>query len=171
MTGTAPRTAQAAMRHSDIKLTMGVYTDEKHLAVREAVERLPRLAPIPVTKSAHDCAGTSYPNGHSLAHADTMGVPSNSLNNERRFEEKPCSVNAKPPVAFTVTGGRGVEQKRFELDLFVANERSPSVATAPLRRYFKALVACDKWSLEGRGSGGSSAVRFGRSSSICALND
>jgi integrase len=28
-TGTAPRTAQAAMRHSDIKLTMGVYTDPR----------------------------------------------------------------------------------------------------------------------------------------------
>lgn len=26
-TGTAPRTAQAALRHSDIKLTTGVYTD------------------------------------------------------------------------------------------------------------------------------------------------
>ena len=33
-TGTAPRTAQAAMRHSDIKLTMGVYTDPRLLDVR-----------------------------------------------------------------------------------------------------------------------------------------
>ena len=39
--GVAPRTAQAAMRHSDIKLTMGVCTDPAQLAVRDALEKLP----------------------------------------------------------------------------------------------------------------------------------
>jgi hypothetical protein len=42
-TGAAPRTAQAAMRHSDIKLTVGVYTDPRLLDVRGAVEKLPTL--------------------------------------------------------------------------------------------------------------------------------
>src|SRR5262249_51783805 len=37
MGGVAPRTAQAAMRHSDIKLTMTTYTDPKLLDVRAAV--------------------------------------------------------------------------------------------------------------------------------------
>ncbi len=41
--GVAPRTAQAAMRHSDIKLTMGVYTDPKLLDVRGALNVLPSL--------------------------------------------------------------------------------------------------------------------------------
>ncbi len=41
--GAAPRTAQAAMRHSQIDLTMRVYTDETQLAVRDAVEALPIL--------------------------------------------------------------------------------------------------------------------------------
>jgi hypothetical protein len=41
--GVAPRTAQAAMRHSDIKLTMGVYTDLKLLDVRGALDTLPSL--------------------------------------------------------------------------------------------------------------------------------
>jgi integrase len=41
--GVAPRTAQAAMRHSDIKLTMGVYTDPKLLDVRGALGTLPLL--------------------------------------------------------------------------------------------------------------------------------
>ncbi len=41
--GVAPRTAQAAMRHSDIRLTMGVYTDPKLLDVRGAVDALPAL--------------------------------------------------------------------------------------------------------------------------------
>jgi len=39
----APRTAQAAMRHSTIDLTMNVYTDPKLLDVAGAVEALPAL--------------------------------------------------------------------------------------------------------------------------------
>src|ERR1039457_7704408 len=42
--GVAPRTAQAAMRHSDIRLTMGVYTDPKLLDVRGALDALPVLS-------------------------------------------------------------------------------------------------------------------------------
>ena len=39
--GVTPRTAQSALRHSDIKLTMNVYTDPALLAVREALDKLP----------------------------------------------------------------------------------------------------------------------------------
>ena len=42
-TGAAPRTAQEAMRHSDILLTMGTYTDPKLLDVAGAIEALPAL--------------------------------------------------------------------------------------------------------------------------------
>jgi len=41
--GVAPRTAQAAMRHSTINLTMNTYTDPKLLDVAGAVEALPSL--------------------------------------------------------------------------------------------------------------------------------
>jgi integrase len=41
--GVSPRTAQAAMRHQDIKLTMNVYTDPKLLDVRAALDTLPAL--------------------------------------------------------------------------------------------------------------------------------
>ena len=41
--GVAPRTAQAAMRHSDINLTMGTYTDPKLLDVAGAMDALPAL--------------------------------------------------------------------------------------------------------------------------------
>jgi hypothetical protein len=40
----APRTAQAAMRHSSLDLTMNVYTDPQLLDVAGALERLPELA-------------------------------------------------------------------------------------------------------------------------------
>ena len=41
--GVSPRTAQAAMRHSTINLTMNIYTDPKLLDVAGAVEALPSL--------------------------------------------------------------------------------------------------------------------------------
>ena len=43
--GVAPRIAQEAMRHSDISLTMNVYTDAKQLDVHAAVNSLPALDP------------------------------------------------------------------------------------------------------------------------------
>jgi integrase len=42
--GVAPRTAQAAMRHSSLDLTMNVYTDPELLDVAGAVNALPHLA-------------------------------------------------------------------------------------------------------------------------------
>ena len=41
--GVAPRTAQAAMRHSTIDLTMNVYTDPRLLDVHAALDALPAL--------------------------------------------------------------------------------------------------------------------------------
>jgi len=55
----APSTAQAAMRHSDLKLTMNTYTDPKLLAVREALNVLPALrldAPTDAPNPAKACA-------------------------------------------------------------------------------------------------------------------
>jgi len=41
--GVAPRTAQAALRHSSLDLTMNVYTDPSLLDVARALEKLPEL--------------------------------------------------------------------------------------------------------------------------------
>jgi len=46
--GVHPRTAQSAMRHSDIGLTMNTYTDPKLLDVAGAVEALPALPALPL---------------------------------------------------------------------------------------------------------------------------
>jgi integrase len=43
--GVAPRTAQAAMRHSSLELTMNVYTDPRLLDVGAAVDALPSFDP------------------------------------------------------------------------------------------------------------------------------
>lgn len=54
--GVTPRTAQAAMCHSDISLTMGVYTDPKLLDVHGAMDALPEL---PLTGTP-DCETVTF---------------------------------------------------------------------------------------------------------------
>jgi integrase len=53
--GVAPRTAQAAMRHSKLELTMNVYTDPELLDVAGAIEALPKLAACEPIR--HETAG------------------------------------------------------------------------------------------------------------------
>src|SRR5262249_47201758 len=53
----APRTAQAAMRHSNIKLTMNVYTDPALLDVRGALDALPNL-PLEPAREGERATGT-----------------------------------------------------------------------------------------------------------------
>jgi integrase len=60
--GVAPRTAQAALRHSDIKLTMNVYTDPKLLDVRGALDTLPAL-PLPGDQGEGEAAGATGTDG------------------------------------------------------------------------------------------------------------
>jgi hypothetical protein len=56
--GIAPRTAQAAMRHSKIDLTMSVYTDPRLLDVRGALDVLPALPLDGTDREAAQATGT-----------------------------------------------------------------------------------------------------------------
>jgi len=54
--GVAPRTAQAAMRHSTINLTMNTYTDPKLLDVQSALDALPSLPLTDAPRSKREIA-------------------------------------------------------------------------------------------------------------------
>jgi integrase len=74
--GVAPRTAQAAMRHSDIKLTMNVYTDPKLLDVRGALDALPALPLHEANQEAIRATGTEgEPGKFALQFAQTQCKP------------------------------------------------------------------------------------------------
>ena len=67
--GVAPRTAQAAMRHSSIDLTMNTYTDPKLLDVHGAVDSLPSLqlpTDLPTRQRQTLKATGTDPSGESL---------------------------------------------------------------------------------------------------------
>src|SRR5262249_38091557 len=63
--GVPLRTAQAAMRHSDPKLTANVYTDPKLQDVRGALDVLPAL-PLEDRREAGQATGTGGPADTSL---------------------------------------------------------------------------------------------------------
>ena len=83
--GVSPRVAMELMRHSDMKLTMGVYTDVAQLPIIQETARLPSLQ-IPAKSaqnpgsslvtgaqgSAQRCAQTGVFSGRELSPADAM---------------------------------------------------------------------------------------------------
>src|SRR5262249_33666303 len=101
--GVAPRTAQAAMRHSDIKLTMGVYTDPKLLDVRGALDVLPQL-PLGDTPAAKERAtGTAEP---SPGPGPRKFAPKFAGNRCKLAQTETTAVN--PGVGGSQTGGIGL---------------------------------------------------------------
>ena len=58
MGGVSPRTAQAAMRHSKIDLTMNVYTDPRLMDVAGALDALPTLPLSPLSNESERMTGT-----------------------------------------------------------------------------------------------------------------
>jgi integrase len=108
--GVAPRTAQQAMRHSDLKLTMDVYTDPKLLDMAGALDSLPALplAPrlalplAPVTDASRQ-SGSSHDNEQAdvrttdeCGKTDGSALPVN--------EKGPLSTGDNRPQGIGLTG-------------------------------------------------------------------
>jgi integrase len=109
--GVAPRTAQAAMRHSDIKLTMQTYTDPKLLDVRGALDALPAL-PLDGEKpcderalatGTDDRAGRSGPARLALQLALPQCKPSQFLTNADNGTPIASAPHGDERVAVTST--------------------------------------------------------------------
>ena len=155
-TGTQPRTAQAAMRHSDIKLTMGVYTDPRLLDVRGAVERLPEL-PLPADSIPTDAgvvratgtdgglqlrkdlvapavAPTRCDSGQLGSFAADVGSPNELQNEVQVGAGNACFVNQKPPLTTPVISGGIVGPAGFE----------PTTSCTPSKRASQAALRPDQ---------------------------
>ena len=114
--GVQPRTAQAAMRHSDIKLTMGVYTDPRLLDIRGALDALPTLSLLQ-DQAGKEVARATGTDGVSRMVAPTVApTPDNQrellsiTGNPSRtspvipFAVSGYSVNGKGPLTSAVNG-------------------------------------------------------------------
>jgi integrase len=141
--GVAPRTAQAAMRHSTIDLTMNTYTDPKLLDVAGALDALPAL-PLdgtPADRQEQRATGTfdvvsavvpnvvltSGQTGTTRSFADKMAGERQELGGLATIAENPCFDAKKPPLTIAVNRGLQVERKGVEPSTFaLRTRRSPN---------------------------------------------
>ena len=124
MAGVAPRVAQAAMRHSNISLTMNTYTDARLLDTASAVESLPNLplsrnvAPT-IAPDADDCGlNASIPPSRTVA--PTVAPTSDfSVQNEStpdNFDDlsEPTGKRKNPAIPLEIAGFIEVGLAGFE---------------------------------------------------------
>ena len=114
--GVAPRTAQAAKRHSKIDQTMNVYTDPTLLDVSGAIASLPNVVPSVTKRSepmqATGTTGQAAPKPHLISSGDVENVrkcqslavmgPSQKT---MKTHEKTLGIIEKPRVFEGVTNG------------------------------------------------------------------
>lgn len=144
--GVTPRTAQAAMRHSDIRLTMGVYTDPKLLDIHGAMDALPEL---PLTGTTEDerqvirLTGTS--DGGALvpllvpacAQSGSSGASSVSLGNltgELETVEPMVETSLKPTKKGSLAGVAREPSRIAPLGFEPRLIESESIDATPKRR-------------------------------------
>lgn len=131
--GVSPRTAQAAMRHSKIDLTMNVYTDPRLLDVGEAMESLPSLPLEKGSATSMQATGTADISPAALAPAlaptlaptpgdsgEILSFAVQSFNDERQNNaEKSVDANRLPDTtnhtqSNGVTGSQPVRMAGLE---------------------------------------------------------
>jgi hypothetical protein len=105
--GVAPRTAQAALRHSDIKLTMNVYTDPKLLDVAGALDALPAL-PLDNGRTAREALQATGTEGGSVRTLAPLLAPTA----DKRSESLSIAGNLNRETASDVLDVGGVPDKR-----------------------------------------------------------
>jgi hypothetical protein len=143
--GVAPRTAEAAMWHSTIDLTMNTYTDPKLLDVAGAVEALPALRLADGTQrgaAALSATGTddSTPSPPVTVPVPTSGKPrvlqsiidrvasvAEKIRDRGTVAVSAYAVKENNPLTSVVNGLRQVERRRIELPTSaLRTQRSPN---------------------------------------------
>jgi len=116
--GVSPRTAQAAMRHSSLGLTMNVYTDPKLLDVRGALDVLPDLPLFGGGGIREQATGTAGPESslapllapkaddpsESWSTGDKKRINSSDQAAKSSIDVSACHVNRKTPLTTPVNG-------------------------------------------------------------------
>ena len=131
LAGVAPRVAQAAMRHSDIKLTMNTYTDSRLLDTAEAVESLP----IVRGKAARQLAPMLAPNVVQRGQFESISDQNDDVGQGAGKTKKPRETLGFP--RFCKVGATGFEPATSAS----RTQRSTRLSHAPCTLTVKQAVA------------------------------
>ena len=93
--GVSPRTAQAAMRHSKIDMTMNVYTDPRMLDIQGAVESLPSMS---VTSDATENRQRMAAGAETLVSPSVTPTVTPTADFSRLLQSTAVTLNAFPNV-------------------------------------------------------------------------
>jgi len=91
--------AMILMRHSDIKLTAKVYTDEMQLPIYDAIKNLPRLDALPGYTQIR--AQISGGKGQTVSHPDVKSGESKADRTLANKGESRCLANLSQPVKWS----------------------------------------------------------------------
>ncbi len=121
--GVAPRVAQAAMRHSNISLTMGTYTDARLLDTSEAIEALPIIRNQPAQsatprKLAPTLAPTTGQNGQD------QSIPVNLATDDADSQETKKTSKSLGNTRFLIVGGTELESVTSTMSTLRSNQLS-----------------------------------------------
>ena len=122
--GVAPRVAQAAMRHSNISLTMGTYTDARLLDTAQAVESLPSL-PIQELRpnsEADSLAPTLAPNG--VQEGQNQSIPDNLETQDQELQKRQNPKENKRLPGVLIVGDIGFEPTTSTMSTLRSNQLS-----------------------------------------------
>jgi len=103
--GVAQRFAMKLMRHSDIKLTAKVYTDEMQLPIYDAIKNLPRLDALPGYTQIR--AQISGGKGRTVSHPDVKSGESKQTETLANKGESRCL--AQPVATCQMERVKGIE--------------------------------------------------------------
>ncbi|ELP30840.1 tyrosine-type recombinase/integrase [Rhodopirellula baltica] len=117
--GVAPRIAQAAMRHSNIRLTMGTYTDERLLDTAEAIETLSMFRSAAIPNESGDTDAETEPRKLAPMLApnsvqDSKKSPFESLSGQSDDDAENDADTKKPRKTLGLTGFLGVGDTELE---------------------------------------------------------
>jgi len=119
--GVAPRTAQAAMRHSSLELTMRHYVDPQLLDVAGAIDSLPALPSAGMTPETARATGTDDARAVALDVALTSGRTRQNVSVSDNLDERGDeAVTTRKP------------KKRRESCVFPAKTKVPSTGIEPV---------------------------------------
>jgi len=102
--GVAPAVTQKSMRHSDVKLTMGVYTHTELNDVAEAVSRLPELSVSPQASAQYspESAPKIVRTGQKVTNHDNLSESAGNKNADSSIDVKSCPDTRKGPLTTPV---------------------------------------------------------------------
>jgi integrase len=128
--GVAPRTAQAAMRHSDIKLTMNVYTDPALLDVRGALDALP-LLPLGGGQPEEEAVRATGTDGPAARTVAPMVAPTpDNLSTMQSLAGKPAGAGL--PNALAVSGSTDKKKDSLTIPVSEPSCRGDWIRTSDL---------------------------------------